>query len=362
MKHWLAALAVFAACACHVDIAAAQSHSPTLWQRIVSVFAPRPPVRHPAGQHQSDDPQKVAAQAKPMEALPTSAGMLPQPAGEPERVAALAPTPDPAPAAPPIETASGAEPSPAQLQAAPAAAEPSAQAAELGDALPAAESPPAVVQPGAAIPVAAAKPSRKHEHRDKAKARSHADTTAALPPSASANITQQPVTALAEPSEPPSTVASGAAPAQFKPTKKAKHNKAAPGYELASLGSPGLKAALAPESTQPETAPQRFDGSAFPPAPSHGSVCNTGRKVITAYYWEGSHTASGQPFNPHAMTAAHRTLPFGTHLNVTNPRTGQSVEVIVNDRGPYVSGVGLDLSIGAAQAIGLHGTGSVCIL
>jgi rare lipoprotein A len=353
MKHWLAALAVFAACACHVDIAAAQSRSPTLWQRIVSVFAPRPPVRHPAGQHPSDDPQKVSAQAKPMEAPP--AGTPPQPAGEPEQVAALAPAPDPAPAPPPVETASGAEP------VVPVAAEPSAQAAGLGDTLPAAESPPAVVQPDTAIPVAAAKPSRKHEHRDKAKARSHADTTAALPPSAPANVTQ-PVTALAEPSEPPSTVASGAAAAQFKPTKKAKHNKAAPGYELASLGSPGLKAALAPESTQPETAPQRFDGSAFPPAPSHGSVCNTGRKVITAYYWEGSHTASGQPFNPHAMTAAHRTLPFGTHLNVTNPRTGQSVEVIVNDRGPYVSGVGLDLSIGAAQAIGLHGTGSVCIL
>jgi rare lipoprotein A len=345
MKRWLAALAVFAACACHVDIAAAQSRSPTLWQRIVSVFAPRSLLRHPAGQHPSDNPQKVAAQAKPTEAPP--AGTPPQPAGEPEQVAALAPTPNPAPAAPPVESALGAEPS--------------AEAAELEGALAAAESPPAAVQPGAGIPVAAAKPSRKHEHRDKAKARSHADTTAALPPSAPANITQ-PVTAFAESSEPPSTVAWGAAPAQFKPTKKAKHNKAAPGYELASLGSPGLKAALAPESTQPETAPQRFDGSVFPPAPSHGSVCNTGRKVITAYYWEGSHTASGQPFNPHAMTAAHRVLPFGTHLNVTNPRTGQSVEVIVNDRGPYVSGVGLDLSIGAAQAIGLHGTGSVCIL
>jgi rare lipoprotein A len=136
---------------------------------------------------------------------------------------------------------------------------------------------------------------------------------------------------------------------------------AAPGYQLASLGSPGLKAALAPDNAQPETAPHVYDG-AFPAAPSHGSVCNVGRKVVTAYYWEGSRTASGQPFNPHAMTAAHRTLPFGTRLNVINPRTGQSVEVIVNDRGPYVSGVGLDLSIGAAQAIGLHGTGSVCIL
>jgi len=62
------------------------------------------------------------------------------------------------------------------------------------------------------------------------------------------------------------------------------------------------------------------------------------------------------------MTAAHRTLPFGTHLTVTNPRTGKTVDVVVNDRGPFVHGVGLDLSRAAAQAIGLHGTGSVCIL
>jgi rare lipoprotein A len=75
----------------------------------------------------------------------------------------------------------------------------------------------------------------------------------------------------------------------------------------------------------------------------------------------GRHTASGQPFNPHAMTAAHRTLPFGTHLNVTNPRTGKTVNVLINDRGPFVRGVSLDLSLGAAQAIGMHGTGSVCI-
>jgi len=89
--------------------------------------------------------------------------------------------------------------------------------------------------------------------------------------------------------------------------------------------------------------------------------CGGGRRVISAYYWEGQRTASGQPFNPHGMTAAHRTLPFGTRLTVTNPRTGKSVIVVVNDRGPFVSGVGLDLSLGAAQAIGMRGTGAVCI-
>jgi rare lipoprotein A len=92
-----------------------------------------------------------------------------------------------------------------------------------------------------------------------------------------------------------------------------------------------------------------------------GSDCNGGKRIMAAYYWEGRRTASGQPFNLHGMTAAHRTLPFGTTLTVSNPRTGKSVTVVVNDRGPYVSGVSLDLSLGAAQAIGMRGTGAVRI-
>jgi rare lipoprotein A len=333
MKRWLAAVAVFAACACHVDIAAADTRSPTLWQRIVSVFAPRPAIRHPAGPHLADSVQKAAAIAKPAEASPE--GAPPQPADEPEQFASLARESDRVPAARPVEML-------------PVAASIAASA-------------PQVASP----PVAPAKAAQKRERHEKAKGQPRADTTAALVSSAPMSKTQ-PVVAIAEPVEPPytlapDTVAPGVGTAAFKPTKKAKRKEGAPGYELASIGSPGLKAALSPDDVQPEAAPRSYDGT-FPAAPSRGSVCNTGRKVITAYYWEGSHTASGQPFNPHAMTAAHRTLPFGTHLNVTNPRTGKSVEVIVNDRGPYTSGVGLDLSLGAAQAIGLHGTGSVCIL
>lgn len=68
-------------------------------------------------------------------------------------------------------------------------------------------------------------------------------------------------------------------------------------------------------------------------------------------------TASGERFNEHAMTAAHRTLPFGTHLRVTY--RGRSVVVRINDRGPFVRGRGLDLSRGAARAIGMLGTASV---
>jgi rare lipoprotein A len=89
--------------------------------------------------------------------------------------------------------------------------------------------------------------------------------------------------------------------------------------------------------------------------------CSGGRRVVSSYYWEGQRTATGERFNPHGLTAAHRTLPFGTRLDLVNPRTGKSVTVVINDRGPFVSGVGLDLSLGAAQALGMRGTGTVCI-
>jgi rare lipoprotein A len=71
----------------------------------------------------------------------------------------------------------------------------------------------------------------------------------------------------------------------------------------------------------------------------------------------GSKTASGQRFNENAMTCAHRSLPFGTKLRVTHG--GRSVVVTVNDRGPFVHGRVLDLSTGAARAIGLSGLGQV---
>ena len=69
----------------------------------------------------------------------------------------------------------------------------------------------------------------------------------------------------------------------------------------------------------------------------------------------GSKTASGQRFNQNAMTAAHKTLPFGTKLRVTH--RGQSVVVTINDRGPFIKGRVLDLSTGAARAIGLTSRG-----
>lgn len=69
----------------------------------------------------------------------------------------------------------------------------------------------------------------------------------------------------------------------------------------------------------------------------------------------GSRTASGQRFNQNAMTAAHRSLPFGTKVRVTY--RGQSVVVTINDRGPFIKGRVIDLSAGAARAVGLTGAG-----
>ncbi len=80
---------------------------------------------------------------------------------------------------------------------------------------------------------------------------------------------------------------------------------------------------------------------------------------IASYYGNesGNRTASGQRMNPSAMTAAHRTLPFGTKVRVTHG--DRSVVVTINDRGPFIRGRVLDLSTGAARAIGLGGVGRV---
>ncbi|MCI0467923.1 MAG: septal ring lytic transglycosylase RlpA family protein [Beijerinckiaceae bacterium] len=86
-----------------------------------------------------------------------------------------------------------------------------------------------------------------------------------------------------------------------------------------------------------------------------------GTFVKVSFYSSGSRTASGEPFNQNGFTAASRTLPFGTRLHLTNPATGRSVIVRVNDRGPYVKGRDLDLSRGAAAAIGMIAQGTATL-
>jgi rare lipoprotein A len=86
-----------------------------------------------------------------------------------------------------------------------------------------------------------------------------------------------------------------------------------------------------------------------------------GHSVVATYYTSGRRTASGEAFVSSGYTAAHRTLPFGSQVRVTNPDNGRSVTVTINDRGPFTRGVTLDLARGAAHAIGMSGTQWICM-
>lgn len=92
------------------------------------------------------------------------------------------------------------------------------------------------------------------------------------------------------------------------------------------------------------------------------AISGFGQRMVASFYGHGeklsSRTASGQRFNPHAYTAAHKTLPFGTRLHVCHRGC---VTVVVNDRGPFVRGRSLDLSYGAARAIGMGSTSAISV-
>jgi rare lipoprotein A len=78
---------------------------------------------------------------------------------------------------------------------------------------------------------------------------------------------------------------------------------------------------------------------------------------VASYYRSGRVTANGERFNPHGLTAAHRTLKFGTKVRVTNLRNGKSVVVRINDRGPFIRGRIIDLALGAANVVGMGHAG-----
>ncbi len=84
--------------------------------------------------------------------------------------------------------------------------------------------------------------------------------------------------------------------------------------------------------------------------------------IASVYSTEsGSGTASGQKLNPGALTAAHRTLPFGTKVRVTNKKNGRSVVVTINDRGPFIKGRIIDLTPAAAKVLGFSGLTQVSL-
>jgi rare lipoprotein A len=84
--------------------------------------------------------------------------------------------------------------------------------------------------------------------------------------------------------------------------------------------------------------------------------------IASVYTDSGEKTASGERMNPSALTAAHRTLPFGTEVEVVNWRNGQKVKVRINDRGPFAIGRVIDLTPAAARALGFSGLTPVTIV
>ena len=96
------------------------------------------------------------------------------------------------------------------------------------------------------------------------------------------------------------------------------------------------------------------------PKKGSGKVIRALGRGVASFYGKRFHgrlTANGERFNMNAMTAAHKTLPFGTKVRVTYPRNGRSVVVRINDRGPFIKGRHIDLSRGAAQKLGMISSG-----
>ena len=111
------------------------------------------------------------------------------------------------------------------------------------------------------------------------------------------------------------------------------------------------------EPVVPEIPEHAVDITTIEPAEPDASSLGTG---IASYYgrrFHGRRTANGESFDMHAMTAAHRTLPFGSRVRVTNPRNGKTVVVRINDRGPFTGGRTIDLSRAAAEQVGIVSAG-----
>jgi len=110
-------------------------------------------------------------------------------------------------------------------------------------------------------------------------------------------------------------------------------------------------------SVQPEPQSQIAVAPAPPPPVATHVIRANPSKTVTASYQgsstAGHVTAGGEPYNPRALTAASRNLPIGSTVKVTNPQTGRSVKVRINDRGPFVHGRSLDLSKSAAEKLGI---------
>jgi rare lipoprotein A len=102
-------------------------------------------------------------------------------------------------------------------------------------------------------------------------------------------------------------------------------------------------------------------GKPRPTQPSSSGAITANGSCQASFYSDGQHTANGEVFDPYAFTAANKTLPFNTRVIVTNKANGKSVVVRINDRGPFVAGRCLDLSLAAFAAIANLSTGVISV-
>ncbi|QOC94622.1 septal ring lytic transglycosylase RlpA family protein [Micromonospora craniellae] len=130
---------------------------------------------------------------------------------------------------------------------------------------------------------------------------------------------------------------------------------ASPSPSASTSASPSATASPTPARTT--QAPSRSKSRTASPTPKPTATKTTARPAVdtgscgASFYWQGQMTANGETFNPEAMTAAHKTLPFDTRVRVTNPANGKSITVRINDRGPFIEGRCLDLSRAAFAKI-----------
>lgn len=94
---------------------------------------------------------------------------------------------------------------------------------------------------------------------------------------------------------------------------------------------------------------------------AHVPAANAQSGIASVYAYKGGRTANGEHVSRRALTAAHKTLPFGTRVRVTNRRNGRSVVVRINDRGPFIRGRIIDLTPAGAQALGFSGLAPVTL-
>ncbi|MGC4788609.1 septal ring lytic transglycosylase RlpA family protein [Micromonospora sp. DT178] len=168
------------------------------------------------------------------------------------------------------------------------------------------------------------------------------------------------LTSGAEPARP---AAVDLAPSDL-PTSAAPTSPAAPPAVTPSA-SASPSATASPKASRSAQAPSRSKPRTAAPKPTVTKKSSTARPVVdsgscgASFYSEGQLTANGENFDPSALTAAHKTLPFDTRVRVTNPANGKSVTVRVNDRGPFIEGRCLDLSRAAFAEIASLDAGHV---